>query len=100
MIFPGGVQADYIPTNQVDPLPRTPYALVMPTKDYHPQSAPLRPGYLTHAHRLLVQLEDQLAAKSGSTGKVVAVYDCGEKSGVREGHKCIRFYVVDKLSGE
>lgn len=80
---------------------RTPYALLLPTKDYHEQSAPLRPAYLTHAHRMLVALEDGLDREGQLKGKrVVAVYDCGENSGVRIGHKCVRFFVVEGPSSE
>ena len=80
---------------------RTPYSLLLPTKDYHEQSAPLRPAYLTHTHRLLVALEDGLAREGELEGKrVVAVYDCGENSGVRIGHKCVRFFVVEGPSCE
>lgn len=80
---------------------RTAYTFILPTKDYHEQSAPVRPAYLTHAHRLLVALEEELG-RAGYLGesKLVAVYDCGEKSGVRIGHKCVRFYTVKEVSGE
>jgi hypothetical protein len=88
-------------TAQVDPSLRTPYALLLPTKDYHEQSAPLRPAYLTHAHRLLVALEAGLE-RAGELGqrRVVAVYDCGENSGVRIGHKCVRFFTVEAPTSE
>lgn len=79
---------------------RTPFALILPTRDYHPQSAPLRAPYLTHAYRLLVALEQELTMEEGSAKQVFVVYDCGEKSGVRNGHKCIRFYVVEEVQGE
>ncbi|KAK1925904.1 hypothetical protein DB88DRAFT_485546 [Papiliotrema laurentii] len=82
----------------VDPGLRTPYALLLPTKDYHEQSAPLRPAYLVHAHRLLVALETALShenEQAETKRTVLAVYDCGEKSGVRIGHKCIRFYTMN-----
>jgi ATP adenylyltransferase/5',5'''-P-1,P-4-tetraphosphate phosphorylase II len=86
---------------QIDPSLRTPYSLLLPTKDYHEQSAPLRPAYLTHAHRLLVAMEDGLErAEELGRRKVVAVYDCGEKSGVRIGHKCVRFFMVDVAASE
>ncbi|RSH77174.1 uncharacterized protein EHS24_003811 [Apiotrichum porosum] len=60
----------------VDPTLRTAYTFILPTKDYHEQSAPVRPAYLTHAHRLLVALEEELGpAGHLGEGKVVAVSD-------------------------
>lgn len=85
---------------QIEPSLRTPFALVMPTRDYHPQSAPLRAPYLVHAYRLLIAMEDRLNSTGGAGGKVMAVYDCGEKSGVITGHKCIRFFTASTFSCE
>ncbi|ORY20197.1 hypothetical protein BCR39DRAFT_601523 [Naematelia encephala] len=68
-----------------------PPTFLLSTHGYHPQSAPLRPSYLIHAYRLALAVENSLAEPDKH---VVAIYDCGEDSGVKIGHKCVRFYIA------
>lgn len=81
----------------MDPDPRTNPSFLLATKDFHPQSDPIRAPFLVHAYRLLTTLQTQLEGKV-----VVAAYDCGELAGGLEAHKNVRFFVVEegKVHGE
>ena len=79
---------------QLDPKPRTPYSFLLATKDFHPQSDPIRAPFLVHSYRLLLLLEEEVRKKGKGDAKVVASYDCGEKAGGVEAHKSVRFFVI------
>lgn len=98
------VQAnDLVRLQLYKPDPDPPSSFVEPTfllstNGWHPESEALRPAFLIHSYRLLLAVEEVLAAASSDAGdkkrEVVAIYDCGEDSWVVEGHKSIRFYVI------
>ncbi|KAL7413882.1 hypothetical protein BDY24DRAFT_54508 [Mrakia frigida] len=78
----------------LDPKPRTPYSFVLATKDFHPQSDPIRAPFLVHSYRLLLLLETAVRKNGKGNEKVVASYDCGEKAGGVEAHKNVRLFVI------